>query len=838
MKRTFLKKSNVTKALAALAMTASFGIMASCTDYSEFSEEDLKHQQDLKSYTEMFEAMFGKMDPNHTWGMKDEMKPMLGLSTMGTRAGSVIVNRNQWTECTAMENYTLPTYGGNSANKYTFQVPVFRNTDGVLGHDIQIPGWPHLNGLYYASEGNVLGAVYDCRGNYRDRDGVTKSGASLSGKIPAGDVTPYEIQYVSAWFRTHKIGDAEFERNRVNLHLSDFFIQNVSCDFDQTEYTELSTPYASGWPQTGKNGKNIATKEEALAPTKKDKDGNVYAENLTENINYDLDDLGFCDMKGDWTHVNNFNRQNSNFSPEDFESTPNREIKYIKSSGTEDFHCRPSWATGAQGDETGTYSGYIKTWVLIHLTWTETVKDELSPYPVGTAIPREGYYLAFDFHAKKDGHQIVHQDGYYSNWIIKITPGHFAPTSDAKRIMCEDLGGALDFDFNDAVVDVGYEQVAGGYQAIVAVQATGATMPIKIEVNDDDHEIHNLLGHKNEYKQINVDDTKFTHHTTAIFRGGTYAKAIPGNIKFWVTNTKVTPNITYSVTDDFPSDDSNDRHNLGNDDNPYGTPTIDPVTGRPTYTGGDTGNTGKQAPRAFAVPNTNVKWMKEYIPIDNCYTQFHNWVADKDWKQEGTDESWYMITADAANKLYTPTWTPTGPTGGGGSGDNISWVDLTPDPEAEDIVAGVKADGYMKLNGYTGADAIVTKLNTMSNDGRIVFSIIMSSNTNYDASTLAKTIQGVMIPADIDGTAMKHNNTTFALENVKQLHNAVGVPGHTEAGFGTYTYTLQFSFAKSDILRSETSTYHDYILFFLKVGEYALGTGKHDITIHKYYVHY
>lgn len=56
-------------------------------------------------------------------------------------------------------------------------------------------------------------------------------------------------------------------------------------------------------------------------------------------------------------------------------------------------------------------------------------------------------------------------DGYYSNWIIKISPATLAPdpTPDpvppykVTRVMCEDLGNSHDFDFNDVVFDVKLE---------------------------------------------------------------------------------------------------------------------------------------------------------------------------------------------------------------------------------------------------------------------------------------------------------------------------------------------------------------------------------------------
>ena len=44
-------------------------------------------------------------------------------------------------------------------------------------------------------------------------------------------------------------------------------------------------------------------------------------------------------------------------------------------------------------------------------------------------------------------------------------------------------------------------------------------------------------------------------------------------------------------------------------------------------------------------------------------------------------------------------------------------------------------------------------------------------------------------------------------------------------------------------MRSTESTYHDYLLFFLKVGTYPIGSGttmgeNHGVKVEKWYVHY
>lgn len=795
-----------------------------CEDYIPFNEEEIKATMDARAYEEAFIKTFGKPDPNHDWGMNEEIGAIEGLSSIiETRAGSVEVNRNQWTEHNGMTNVVFPTY--NNAPNEQVAIPNFR--ESALGHDIQIPGWPHLNGLYYAANGNVLKGAY--------------KGSQLTDdiNIPAGDVTPYEVQYVSWWFRTHKN-----PVSNVQLHLSDFFIQNVSCDYDQVEYRKTDvTPY-NGWPSTGNNGKNISTIEEAQGH--KDRNGDAYVDNLSEPISYDLDNLGFKSLDNEWTHVNNFNRGNSNFSPEDSKSNPNREIKFVKSSGTEDFRCHPSWCTDTD---------WIYSWVLVRLTWVETVKDTNSPYPVGTAIPRDGYYLAFDFHGEKQGqggkNQVVNQDGYYSNWIVKITPAYFTETGRSRRIFCEDLGGSFDFDFNDAVVDVAFEHKGrdngkDAYQPIISVQAAGGTMPIYIEkysTTDEEinkkYELHKMLE-ADGLTPINVDNSQT--HAPAIYRGNTVYASNPGSIKIYVKNTR--NNTLYTICGNNPDSEDKERSEYEEGNSTLNGSTLENKT---------------VAPSAFSA-FTSVKWTQELKGFHDAYGEFSSWVADKT-----KNIQWYKTVSKPeliyANAFVEEDGDYHNSTPGYGSDDPISWRDLTPDPTSKTTVAQVKADSWMKINGYTGSDEpIFSNLDNMGDNDRVTIIAILSSTTMYNqhnangSSADGPKLQAIVVPADINGTSMSYNGVTFKAADLTRFNDATLVDGNHEFGESVYTYSVQFSFTKADILNNTHTTvnpdtrkvdnpYHDYLLFFLKVGNNAAGTGdatgtNNGVTVRHWYVHY
>ena len=85
---TNMPKFNSFKTFAAVMMAASLGALTSCTDYTEFSEAEIRDMEQLKKYTELFEARFGKIDPNHTWGMDEEIGCIEAFSDPTvTRAG-------------------------------------------------------------------------------------------------------------------------------------------------------------------------------------------------------------------------------------------------------------------------------------------------------------------------------------------------------------------------------------------------------------------------------------------------------------------------------------------------------------------------------------------------------------------------------------------------------------------------------------------------------------------------------------------------------------------------------------------------------------------------------
>lgn len=180
---------------------------------------------DAREYDQHFIERFGEPAEGNDWGLGaiEPIMPLNGSTTL-TRAGSGSVNTNR--------NQRVEFVDNSKSNGYK---------ESALAHDIQVPEWPNFDGYYYASGGE--GALK----NIYSYDELPNNGSQ-----PVGDVTEYEIQYVSAWFRQYGKGSAELEVAKVELHLTDFFIQNVSCDNDQREYRKLTDGKL-----IGNNGDNV-----------------------------------------------------------------------------------------------------------------------------------------------------------------------------------------------------------------------------------------------------------------------------------------------------------------------------------------------------------------------------------------------------------------------------------------------------------------------------------------------------------------------------------------------------------------------------------------------------
>lgn len=273
-----------------------------------------------------------------------------------------------------------------------------------------------------------------------------------------------------------------------------------------------------------------------------------------------------CGSKKD--HVNNFNGADG-------------DIMYMYDSSTDCFGFHES-----HGDKY-----YDDSYVLIS-------GDQIDESVAGM------YFVGFDYQMQKydNGDTRVKPDGYYSDWIVRIAPALSAPDK-AKRVMVEDIIDSnlasvktSDWDFNDAVFDVRFDNVNNQNYAVITLHAAGGTKYLTIGGEGDKGvEVHKALGVETG-TMVNTGNGMGTTRPVAIFR-------IP-------------------VADN-----------------------VDNANQIPVYVGAQELKAQQgEATQKLCVP-TDVKWMKERVQFKNTYEKFKGYV------NHGTPENWYTRVKNKEN-LY------------------------------------------------------------------------------------------------------------------------------------------------------------------------------------------
>lgn len=523
--------------------------MAACSDYApeEYEGNFTKEEYEtILEYSKNFVNKYGKIDPQHNWGFED--MPV---------ANDVESKKQRKTRGWSFTN-------SNIGNGQSGWVNVIKGNGGVVygyenykvrGEEIVVPGFPSkTDGKYYVGSN-----VYN---KSQIENGDVKEG---SGNI-VGDVTNDEIVFVSRWFREHKnpesMSQAQLMDNKDShatlnsaeyletFSYNTFFVQNISGDKDRNE----TGGYKSGWPGAGMDNLQVGS------------------------VSWHQENQWYGYWQGA-NHLNNFNAGlsvnsiNEN-NPDSYQNNyPSRQIMlYVGGEGeaVTKFYYHNSQE-----------SKYYDRYVVMHLNFTIN------------GLTYDGYYLGFDYETYMNTNW--QPDGYYNNWIMKIsdalpqsTP---EPSSYVRRVMCEDLGDTDDFDFNDLVFDVSFTKVAeGNYTANVTVRAVGGTLPIYIGT-DMTQELHAAMGV--DVKQpVNVGASNGVETSQTVTRT-IYGLSAP--------NADLVP---ICVVRD------------GN------KATLLPSTRE----------LKSAAPTKICVPTT-VKWMKERMDIqNNGYEKFGDYVGNRDVK--------------------------------------------------------------------------------------------------------------------------------------------------------------------------------------------------------------
>lgn len=534
-------KSSNQNIWGALYLVAALLFAASCSDYNpDMSEGNLTKEEYEKvmEFTQNFKLRYGEIAPDNDWGFGElEVKGSRGVK--GTRLYAD-TNINQW---------VVYEKKNDGQGDYVWN---FYAKDGMT-----IPGFPsNVNGYYYTTEG-----IFQSKDEllaYMQKNKIYEI-------HPIGDVTDEEIIYVSNWFRTHR------NPQSLEVNLTNFYIQSISSDHDRVSYP-------NGAFKTLENQK----------------------------LHYSLDQLGAIQETGKVEHCNNFNAGNTDSIPE-----------VLPSDTLELYNDLPSTNgyTGIQGMDFCKFRTIqcMKTgqwdWDKSRVVSFQCLSSEnIDPYRINknyklvhlefigpkSRLKYSGDYLAFDYSFNKDG-KVQGPDGYYSNWIVKISPAYPTTTPDpeytteTKRVMCEDLGNTYDFDFNDLVFDVYYTyKDKTNITAHITLQAVGGTLPIYIgtDTADPTKELHYRMLGQASSSPINVAASNGATHAPVSFTIS--AKTTnPNDIDIIVRN----PDAKGAITD-----------------------IILPKSGESNL-----------APQKICMP-VGTRWLKENQQIEWGYTMFKDWV--------------------------------------------------------------------------------------------------------------------------------------------------------------------------------------------------------------------
>ncbi len=190
------------------------------------------------------------------------------------------------------------------------------------------------------------------------------------------------------------------------------------------------------------------------------------------------------------------------------------------------------------------------------------------------------WFVAFDYEAAgQSATQIIPRDYYFDDWIVRISPGSYSTKS--QRVMCEDLGGSFDWDFNDVVFDAYITGQGNTREAHILVQCAGGTLPIIVGTNDTSYEAHSLFHVSTS--TVVIRPKAPVQYTIALPNGQGNTTNV-STIPIYVNGNNIAEDIQ-----------------LGN------------------------------VPQRFACPTT-VDWQDELICISKKYPKFPDWAQDQNTK--------------------------------------------------------------------------------------------------------------------------------------------------------------------------------------------------------------
>ncbi len=590
-----------------LSVAAGMVMLTACSEYDpgltggwagDYTPADL---QLMEKYTENFEARYGKIDENHTWGF--------GSAEAGAKTRAANSDANQWAD---------PDHGG-----WIVPPPLTDDQIAVVKKYFQT----HKNPKYENPNWT----------NYFVQQVYTGGSDPMEGYSPEKYLTADEQNYMSGTQLDHLIAiDGEFVDHIKNFNCGNYgngqandmvldsgkTVNNATYHSDMIMLMENSTTKSFGYANS--NGSVVRTEYTGLVnfQTIIDVMGDE-AKCLKDGWNRSFMGFDFENVIGDDMYV-----------PGDENWKWHWSYSYVSDDNGQGGQAKVDWPTGwADGKEYPTFNVGSKSCRILSESRNRYACDTNEPNYHGKVTVNLydndkdqsgliGELMDLGYMPVQNSNEWIKPgsvaDGYYSDWIVSLTEAKNPNTPDDSnssddpdrtwyRIMCEDLGNTNDFDFNDLVFDVYFTENKDNseypYIANVEVKAAGGTLPIYLMYNENKaYEAHQLLGCNSTSTPVNVGTGNDGYTAKEIEIPMKTQDA--DDIKIYVEKTNQDENLA-KTTIELPR----------------------------------AGSIVSKAPQKICIPNgKNVCWMREMQQIEWGYPNFAKWVEDQDYGFKWTTE--------------------------------------------------------------------------------------------------------------------------------------------------------------------------------------------------------
>lgn len=601
--------SSLVIASCAMAFT-----MNSCQDYEYgFTEEEIHQTAVQRHYKEEFHKQFPEVDPHHTWMYEPVQTFVTDNGSPLTRAGisepviqdfSSVKDSALRIEANVVD--AILNYMGEAQNNYG---QITKNFEYLAVTETTYDIWPVLWGEKFCSDNNI--GIYVV-----NSDGSIKDLGTLWSDTYENVLMGYKDQTQNIKNSTRPVNrDITKSWKDGTMPTMDYVRSTTECD--ACHGTGKVDQKCNGTVRLKNNGKYVC-----------ESCGHEYSRSEYNNLARKNNNSKYCSqsvkVECGTCHGTGTKTQTDKVNPE-YYLFPHYKVTmpagtkwgiYLTTRKQQNYTPTVTWYSNPRynnGNDGQNLSNIIAAGTFTFGGVTYCCFEDA---PCG--IDDKGFGWSVN------GYQGFDHD--YNDFMLRITPRPVESTYNSSdvRIMCEDLGGTFDWDFNDIVYDLKFEQgIGNGVHAFITItlQAVGGTLPIHMFYGTEDlGELHEVLGNQ----RMNPDGL----FTPINVSGGQT-----------VSSPKVLKKIDLgkeTMEDGYDFRQIVHNISLGVCENHYSTragETVSDISESSHVINFPDAN-GDKAPQCF-MSSVGTEWADECVNITKKYATFNDWVKNQaqnnDW---------------------------------------------------------------------------------------------------------------------------------------------------------------------------------------------------------------